>query len=157
MLNKWISESTGSDLLGIYSQYQEEFNSFSRYSVGYSRQEPDPVLTIVPVAWNKSYVCALSDKYSVFLSTRIGLQGGFFPLPFPADLFQQIDELLHFQRSLRPPAVVIFIPKYFSSFDDHRINRTYRKDYLFIKIPFCFWWDYHIVWEMAMETEILAL
>ena len=57
---------------------------------------------------------------------------------FGSILFQHVDELLHFQRSLRPPAVTIFIPKYFSSFDDHRINRTYRKDYLFIKTALCF-------------------
>ena len=70
------------------------------------------------------------------------IAGWFFPSTIPSRfrsvLFQHVDELLHFQRSLRPPAVAIFIPKYFSSFDEHRINRTYRKDYLFIKTPLCF-------------------
>lgn len=140
----------------LLSQYQELFSSFSRYSVGYSRQEPDPVHTIVPVAWNKP-----SQTNTRFPLYQNWIAGWLFPSTIPSRfgsiLFQHVDELLHFQRSLRPPAVTIFIPKYFSSFDDHRINRTYRKDYLFIKTALCFWWDYHIVWEMAMEAETPAL
>lgn len=123
------------DLLGITLNIKREFNSFSRILVSCNRQNLTRFAQLYQLL-GTSHMFAPSQINTLFsFLPELDLQGGFC-LPFPSGFISANRWIATFKESLRTPAVAIFIPKYFSSFDDHRINRTYKKGIFLLKSHF---------------------